>query len=127
METQNTKHSPGPWIKRKGIEGDTERWIIVSGGEIPFHIATIENGQPGDFLDTEEATACLLESAPDLLGAALEMRLVFYALLQVLDIDLGDQLEIKNKETDKVMVDLTFEEVFAKMDAAIEKATPEKP
>lgn len=41
----------------KGIEDDTERCIIVSAGLLPFHIATIENGQPGDCCATELRTA----------------------------------------------------------------------
>jgi hypothetical protein len=56
----------GPWAASKGTEDEDERWIIVHGGEKPWHIATIENGQPGDCLATEAATAALIAVAPEM-------------------------------------------------------------
>ena len=51
-------------------EDDIERWSIVAdNGTRPYHIATIENGQPGDCCATEGATAHLIAAAPHLLAA----------------------------------------------------------
>lgn len=67
MNTQPVPHSPGPWTTSQGNEEDPHRWLVVAEGPIKWHIATIENGQPGDFCDTEEATAKLIAAAPELL------------------------------------------------------------
>jgi len=68
----NTQHTPGPLKAEKGAEFDPGRWIIVAdNGTKPWVIATIENGQPGDSLDTEEATAKLFAAAPELLEALI--------------------------------------------------------
>ncbi len=67
------KHSPGKYIPRKGIDGEPERWAILSDGDVGWHIATIENGQPCDDLETEEATAHLLAAAPDLLECIIHL------------------------------------------------------
>jgi hypothetical protein len=65
-----THHTPGPYKAVKGIEGEPERWIIVAdNGAQPYHIATIENGQPGDSLETEEATAHMLAASHETLQA----------------------------------------------------------
>lgn len=60
------KHTPGPWKVVKGIvEGDTMRCgVTVTRGNVDYLIATIENGAPGDFCETEEANAELMASAP---------------------------------------------------------------
>ncbi len=64
----DTKHTPGPFLPQfNEIEN---RWSIVAdNGSRPYLIAVVENGQPGDSLDTEEATAHLLAAAPEMLEA----------------------------------------------------------
>lgn len=72
--SQIIKHSPGPFIASKGSEDDPERWIVLAdNGTQPFVIATIENGQPGDTLDTEEATAHLFAAAPEMLEVLINL------------------------------------------------------
>ena len=62
--------SPGPWKSHLGAEDDPERWIVVAdNGTRPYIIATVENGQPGDTLDTEKATADLIAAAPKMVAA----------------------------------------------------------
>jgi len=53
----------------KGHEDEADRWIVTTAGEKHWHIATIENGAPGDILDTEEANARLIAAAPAMLQA----------------------------------------------------------
>lgn len=65
-----TEHTPGPWKALKGAEFEPERWVVVFDGEPEWLIATIENGAPGDTLDTEEATAHVIAAAPELLTAS---------------------------------------------------------
>lgn len=61
------KHTPGPFLAVKGIEGDEMRCgVFTLQG---YHIATIENGAPGDFCDTEYANALLFAAAPEVLAA----------------------------------------------------------
>lgn len=62
-------HTAGPLKALKGSEFETDRWTVVTEGERAYLIATIENGQPGDTLDTEAATAYLFAAAPELLAA----------------------------------------------------------
>lgn len=63
-------HTPAPWLASQGMEDDLTRWVIVAGGGGPrYHLATIANGQPGDCLETEGATARLMAAAPELLEA----------------------------------------------------------
>ncbi len=62
------KHTPGPLRAEKGVEDEPERWVVVAdNGTRPYVIATTENGQPGDTLETEGYTAHLFAAAPDLL------------------------------------------------------------
>lgn len=61
--------TPGPWTTMQGHDGDPTRWIVVQAAEPNYIIAVIENGAPGDFLDTEEANAKLFTAAPDMLEA----------------------------------------------------------
>lgn len=63
-----SKHTPGPWVPEQGIEDEEDRWGVFFAGPKPWHIATIQNGAPGDTLDTEEANARLIAAAPDLLA-----------------------------------------------------------
>lgn len=76
--------TPPPWLARKGSFQEPERWIVVSGGKVAYVIATIENGAPGDTLETEGHTAHLVAAAPDLYAAlkiaCSEMRNARHAL-----------------------------------------------
>jgi hypothetical protein len=62
-------HTPGPLKASKGWDDDSERWVVVADGPRQYHVATIENGQPGDTCETEGHTARLFAAAPDLLAA----------------------------------------------------------
>lgn len=59
-------HTPGPWRAVKGSEFDSERWQIVFDGPYSWIVATVENGQPGDTLETEGHTAHLIAAAPEM-------------------------------------------------------------
>jgi hypothetical protein len=65
------KYTPGPWEAIKGvIDSDEMRCAVVAvRSENSYLVATIENGAPGDFCDTEYVNAKLIASAPDLLLA----------------------------------------------------------
>lgn len=60
------QHTPGPWKAIKGIsESDGMRCgVVATRGNVDYLVATIENGAPGDFCETEEANAELMASAP---------------------------------------------------------------
>lgn len=58
-----SKHTPGPWTASMGTEDDNERWCVLN--EAGYLLATVENGAPGDTLETEEANARLIAAAPD--------------------------------------------------------------
>jgi len=60
------KHTPGPWKALRGHDGDSERWIVVTDGKMNWHIAVIENGAPGDMLETEGWNAAMIAVAPDM-------------------------------------------------------------
>lgn len=103
MSTEN-KHTPGPFLARKGTEHDPERWIVVANnGARAYLIATIENGQPGDTLETEAATAKLFAAAPELLSS------------------LQDTLALARIKWGNL--DPNANEVFSAAEAAISKAT----
>lgn len=72
-------HTAGPLKALKGSEFETDRWTVVTEGERAYLIATIENGQPGDTLDTEAATAHLFAGAPELLAALRKAKEVIKA------------------------------------------------
>ena len=63
-------HTPGPLKASRGWDGDPERWVIVTDGRNAYHIATIENGQPGDSCETEGHTAHLFAASLELLALA---------------------------------------------------------
>lgn len=66
----DSKHTPGPWKAGVGVDGEADRWgVWAAYGNRQWHIATVENGAPGDTLETEAATAHLIAAAPDLLAA----------------------------------------------------------
>lgn len=68
-----TKHTPESWVALQGgcplDPDDDTRWTVCTAGEMHYCIATIENGQPGDTLETEKQRAHLFAAAPDLLAA----------------------------------------------------------
>jgi hypothetical protein len=69
-------HTPGPWSVERGdvLDSDSERWSVLTTGPRRYFIATVENGAPGDTLETELANARLIAAAPDLLEAAAEAK-----------------------------------------------------
>lgn len=69
-----SKPTTGYFEASKGSEFEPDRWIIQTRSEPHYLIATIENGQPGDTLDTEEATAHIFAASKDLLEALEEAR-----------------------------------------------------
>ena len=56
------KATLGDWQSVKGVEeaDDMRCGISAMRGALGYLIATIENGAPGDFCDTEEANAALI-------------------------------------------------------------------
>lgn len=66
--------SPGPWKALRGVDDDDTRWIVVAAGaDREYLIATVENGQPGDCIETEAATASLIALAPEMADALREL------------------------------------------------------
>lgn len=68
--------TPGKWKAAladiNAIDGDDHeqnRWsVLTDNGEIDYFIATIENGAPGDTLQTEEANARAIAAVPEMIG-----------------------------------------------------------
>lgn len=58
-------HTAGPVAVIKGaVEGDDMRCAVaVQRGKVQYLLATVENGAPGDFCETEEANAALIAEA----------------------------------------------------------------
>lgn len=75
IETLAAKATPEPWGAIKGIEeGDETRCgVVATRGKLSYLIATIENGAPGDWCDTEfvnaELIALLRNNLPTILAA----------------------------------------------------------
>jgi hypothetical protein len=67
--------TPGPWAVLKGAaEGDDMRCaVVVERGKMQYLLATVENGAPGDFCETEEANATAIAAIPDFMEAAAMM------------------------------------------------------
>lgn len=72
-----SNHTPGPWKAIKGglAEGDDMRCGVR--GDKEYLVATIENGAPGDFCETEEANAKLIASAPEMQAEIKDMQRMF--------------------------------------------------
>lgn len=72
-------HTPGPWKAENadlhGDEDDTRWSVLTAGQDRDYFVATIENGAPGDTLDTEAANARLIAKAPELLEFIQEVAL----------------------------------------------------
>jgi hypothetical protein len=73
------KHTEGEWeaIPPKKVG---KHWSIgvkgtLGGKGVTWLLAHIDNGKPGDTLDTEQANALLMAAAPDLLDALRGMLL----------------------------------------------------
>lgn len=67
------EYTSGDWKAVQGIDGDETRWGVIQsldGSDEGFCIATIENGAPGDTLDTEAANAHLFAASKELLAVA---------------------------------------------------------
>jgi len=65
------KHTPWPLVARKGVDPDDEYrcGVCAVRDGLEYHVATIENGAPGDSCDTEFSNAVLFAAAPDMLAA----------------------------------------------------------
>ena len=73
--TERVQHTPGPWMASRGMEDEPERWdVLQNTDEKHYIIATIENGAPGDTMDTEAANANLIAAAPELLAELKAMH-----------------------------------------------------
>lgn len=71
-------HTPGPFVAIKGVDDEEDRWgVYATRPDGQYHVATIENGAPGDTLDTEESNARLFASAPKLLEDLTELEQLF--------------------------------------------------
>jgi hypothetical protein len=66
--------TPGDWFAAKADsqaidadDVDPNRWaVLVKDGDVSFFVASIENGRPGDTMDTEEANARVMAASKDL-------------------------------------------------------------
>lgn len=78
-----SKHTPGPWEAippkktgkhwKVGAHGKLGGSGSAAGATALWFVAQIDNGAPGDTLETEGANARLIAAAPDLLAAAKAM------------------------------------------------------
>jgi hypothetical protein len=66
----------GPWEAFKGVEESDEFRCGVSAmrGKTGYLLATIENGAPGDFCDTEWANARFIAASREIIPALLAER-----------------------------------------------------
>ena len=78
-QNQPIVHSPGPWVASQVTDDDENGWAVLREEAPQFFIATIENGAPGDTLETERATAILIAAAPDMLTFLREVALPPYS------------------------------------------------
>lgn len=84
------QHTPGPWRWDRGLDDDETRCFVTQAvsGQAHYVIAEIQNGAPGDCLETEVANARLVAAAPDLLAALKECRDAVTAAMRVVaDLD----------------------------------------
>lgn len=77
--SREAEHTRGPWEAIKPSKVG-KHWKVcargrlggegsIAGASVLWNLAAINNGAPGDTLDTEEANACLIAAAPELLAA----------------------------------------------------------
>lgn len=68
--SESIECTKGPWvaIKYDPFGEDENRWSVVTTGyeEKEYFIAIIENGAPGDCLETEKINAKLIAAAPEM-------------------------------------------------------------
>lgn len=106
-----SRHTPGTWHPSWEQPDEPNRcgvYAEIDGKE--WHVATIENGAPGDTLETEKANAKLMSAAKDLLAACNKAIGAFGALKETNNLPSGwDVMVVKP------------------ILAAIAKATGEKP
>ncbi len=72
-------HTPGEWEAmppkkigkhwRVGANAKLGGNGAIGGASVLYYVATIDNGAPGDTLETEEANARLIAAAPEMLQA----------------------------------------------------------
>ncbi|MEP3477988.1 MAG: hypothetical protein ABJZ55_01960 [Fuerstiella sp.] len=107
-----TNQTPGSWKAiRADIHGgdddpDCDRWAVVAvRGEREYFVAAIENGAPGDTIETEGANARLIAALPEMLELLREVALPAYSdsdhasLLETLRVraeSIVDQLNISD-------------------------------
>lgn len=78
------KHTPGPWTYTVGADDDETRCIVhQKDATRDWIIAVIENGAPGDSLDTEKANASLIAASPELYGACKAANRAIHALVAI--------------------------------------------
>lgn len=114
----------GPWEALKGAEQADDMRCAVTAvrGDYRYLVATIENGAPGDFCDTELANAHLIAAAPELFEATGQLLGI---------IDEGVSCNISDKELrdahpeDRDFIKRTRQAV-AKAHAALTKARGEQ-
>lgn len=75
--------TPGPWKATIGIsETDAMRCGVTAvRGKTEYLLATIENGAPGDFCETEVANAHLTAAAPEMYAACLHAETVMMIVM----------------------------------------------
>lgn len=107
------QHTPGPFEAQKGNDlSDPERCgVYARRGLDLYHVATIENGAPGDFCDTEWANALLFAAAPELLEALRDIAEATSA-----EDDAGENYRADDREG-------ALDYAYAKAMQAIAKAT----
>ncbi len=68
--------TPGPFEVMRGSEkGDDMRCSVVAvRGNYRYLVATIENGAPGDWCETEYENATMFAAAPDLAARVIELE-----------------------------------------------------
>lgn len=71
LERLASNATDGPLSANKGDEDEPDRWHILKSSEPHYLVATIENGAPGDTLDTEESTARLFAASRSAIPAII--------------------------------------------------------
>lgn len=96
IETLDKATTPGPWMALAGgtpmEPDDPTRWAVVTKGAVHYCIASIENGAPGDCLETEIANAEIVAAARTLLPLCAKLLRIYekYAKDRMDSTDLND-------------------------------------
>ena len=56
------KATPGPWMA-VAADDEPDRWSVVTDTDREWYVAEIQNGAPGDTMDTERTNAELFAAA----------------------------------------------------------------